>query len=142
MADTLIAVIPDALGPKLTVIVALISMPFTFFMANAPFYFGIIPIMSETFAHFGIPPLEIGQASLLGQPLHLLSPLQGSIYVLVGLLGIDIGDHIRFLCQVCHWNSVSYDDCGCIIWNTIYMNDLWEQKKRELILQNSSLLYI
>ncbi|MEH7143049.1 citrate transporter, partial [Priestia megaterium] len=54
------------------------------------------PIMSETAAHFGIPPLEIGQASLLGQPLHLLSPLQGSIYVLVGLLGIDIGDHIRF----------------------------------------------
>ncbi|GAB1770511.1 hypothetical protein [Bacillus sp. ME75] len=28
--------------------------------------------------------------------MHLLSPLQGSIYVLVGLLGIDIGDHIRF----------------------------------------------
>ncbi|WP_273123619.1 CitMHS family transporter [Bacillus weihaiensis] len=96
MADTLIAVIPNTLGPKLTVIVALISIPFTFFMANAPFYFGIIPIMSETAAHFGIPPLEIGQASLLGQPLHLLSPLQGSIYVLVGLLGIDIGDHIRF----------------------------------------------
>jgi citrate-Mg2+:H+ or citrate-Ca2+:H+ symporter, CitMHS family len=28
--------------------------------------------------------------------LHLLSPLQGSIYVLVGLLGIDIDDYIRF----------------------------------------------
>ena len=55
MADTLIAVIPDALGPKLTVIVALISMPFTVFMANAPFYFGIIPIMAETAANFGIP---------------------------------------------------------------------------------------
>lgn len=96
MADILIAVIPDELGPRLTVIVAIISMPFTFFMANAPFYFGIVPIMSETAAHFGIQPIEIGQASLLGQPLHLLSPLQGSIYVLVGLLGIDIGDHIRF----------------------------------------------
>jgi citrate-Mg2+:H+ or citrate-Ca2+:H+ symporter, CitMHS family len=96
IADVLIAVIPDELGPRLTAIVALISMPFTFFMANAPFYFGIIPIMSETAAHFGIQPIEIGQASLLGQPFHLLSPLQGSIYVLVGLLGIDIGDHIRF----------------------------------------------
>ncbi|WHY68956.1 citrate:proton symporter [Neobacillus sp. SuZ13] len=96
IADVLIAVIPDALGPRLNAIVALISMPFTFFMANAPFYFGIIPIMAETAAHFGIQPIEIGQASLLGQPLHLLSPLQGSIYVLVGLLGIDIGDHIRF----------------------------------------------
>ncbi|CAH0270269.1 MULTISPECIES: citrate:proton symporter [Bacillaceae] len=96
MADTLIAVIPDSLGPKLTVIVALISMPFTFFMANAPFYFGIIPIMAETAANFGIHPMEVGQASLLGQPLHLLSPLQGSIYILMGLLGIEIGDHIRF----------------------------------------------
>jgi CitMHS family citrate-Mg2+:H+ or citrate-Ca2+:H+ symporter len=96
IADILIAIIPDSLGPRLTVIVSLISMPFTFFMANAPFYFGIIPVMAETASHFGIGPIEIGQASLLGQPLHMLSPLLGSIYVLVGLLGIEIGDHIRF----------------------------------------------
>jgi len=31
--------------------------------------------------------------------LHLLSPLQGSIYVLVGLLGIDIDDHIRLVAK-------------------------------------------
>lgn len=38
----------------------------------------------------------MSQDSLLGEPLHLLSPLQNSIYVLVRLLCIDIGDHIRF----------------------------------------------
>jgi len=31
--------------------------------------------------------------------LHLLSPLQGSIYVLAGLLGIDIDDHIRLVAK-------------------------------------------
>ncbi|PFO06601.1 citrate transporter [Bacillus sp. AFS076308] len=115
IADVLIAVIPDALGPRLTAIVALISMPFTFFMANAPFYFGIIPIMAKTAAHFGIQPIEIGQASLLGQPFHLLSPLQGSIYVLVGLLGIDIGDHIRFSAKYALGTAVVMTIVGVLI---------------------------
>ena len=38
----------------------------------------------------------MGQASLLGQPVHLLSPLVPSTYLLVGLAGVDIGAHQRF----------------------------------------------
>ncbi|YCA42048.1 citrate:proton symporter [Bacillus sp. JZ8] len=96
IASTLIHIIPDALGPQLPSIVALTSMPFTFLMANDPYYFGIIPIIAETATGFGLSKLEIAQASLLGQPLHLLSPLVGSVYVLIGLIGVDFRDHIRF----------------------------------------------
>lgn len=40
MANGLVSLIPDALGPHLPVITALISMPFTFSMSNDAFYFG------------------------------------------------------------------------------------------------------
>ena len=40
--------------------------------------------------------LPRGKASLLGQPVHLLSPLVPSTYLLVGLAGVDIGAHQRF----------------------------------------------
>jgi CitMHS family citrate-Mg2+:H+ or citrate-Ca2+:H+ symporter len=96
MATSIVNVIPDFLAPQLPLLVGLTSMPFTFFMANDPYYFGIVPILAETASQIGISKLEIAQASLLGQPLHLLSPLVGSVYVLIGLVGINFRDHIKF----------------------------------------------
>ena len=40
--------------------------------------------------------LEIGRASLVGQPVHLLSPLVPSTYLLVWLCGVELGEHQRF----------------------------------------------
>ncbi|MCZ8520814.1 MULTISPECIES: CitMHS family transporter [Paenibacillus] len=96
MAQTMVSLIPDALGPHLPVIAALASMPFTFFMSNDAYYFGILPIITEAAAAYGISPAEMARASLLGQPVHLLSPLVPSTYLLVGLAGVDFGDHQRF----------------------------------------------
>lgn len=96
MATTFVRVIPVSLGPNLPVVTALTSMPFTFFISNDAFYFGILPLITEAASHFGIPAAEMGRASLLGQPVHLLSPLVPSTYLLVGLAGVSFGDHQRF----------------------------------------------
>jgi CitMHS family citrate-Mg2+:H+ or citrate-Ca2+:H+ symporter len=96
MSKSLLGVIPDALGPYLAVITALVSMPFTFFMSNDAFYYGVLPVLSEAAAHYGISPVEMARASIVGQPVHLLSPLVPSTYLLVALAGIDFGDHQRF----------------------------------------------
>ncbi|MED4779485.1 hypothetical protein P9579_02260 [Brevibacillus choshinensis] len=96
MANAIVSIIPDALSSHLPVIVAITSTVFTFIMANDPYYFGIVPVLAQTAGNFGINPVEIGQASLLGQPLHLLSPLVGSVYVLIGLVGIEYGELLRF----------------------------------------------
>jgi len=96
MATSIVKVIPDFLAPQLPLFVGVMSMPFTFIMANDPYYFGVVPILAETASQIGIDKLEIAQASLLGQPLHLLSPLVGSVYVLIGLVGINFRDHIKF----------------------------------------------
>jgi CitMHS family citrate-Mg2+:H+ or citrate-Ca2+:H+ symporter len=96
MSKSLLAVIPDALGPYLAVITALVSMPFTFFMSNDAFYYGVLPVLAEAAAHYGITPVEMARASIVGQPVHLLSPLVPSTYLLVALAGIEFGDHQRF----------------------------------------------
>ena len=75
MSKSLLAVIPDAMGPYLAVITALVSMPFTFFMSNDAFYYGVLPVLAEAAAHYGISPVEMARASIVGQPVHLLSPL-------------------------------------------------------------------
>jgi CitMHS family citrate-Mg2+:H+ or citrate-Ca2+:H+ symporter len=96
MAKSMLDLVPPALGPYLAPITALASLPLTFFVSNDAFYFGVIPIVAETAKQFGIAPVEIARASLIGQPVHFLSPLVPSTYLLVGLAGVEFGDHQRY----------------------------------------------
>lgn len=96
MANSLVAVIPDSMGPHLPIITAITSMPFTFFMSNDAYYFGVLPIIAEAASTYGISAVELGRASLLGQPVHLLSPLVASTYLLVGMAKVDFGQYQRF----------------------------------------------
>lgn len=96
MAVTLVSVIPDSFGPFLPVIVAFLSAPFTFFMSNNAFYFGVLPIIAQAAEAYGISAVEIGRASLLGQPVHVLSPLVAAAHLLIGLVGTEFGDLQRF----------------------------------------------
>ena len=96
MAQTFVQLVPPAWGPHFPVLTGLVSAPLTFFMSNDAFYFGILPFFTKAAAQFGIPAAAMGKASLLGQPVHLLSPLVPSTYLLVGLAGVDFGAHQRF----------------------------------------------
>lgn len=96
MSKELVAIIPESMGPFLAPITAIVSMPLTFFMSNDAFYYGVLPILSEAAIHYGISPVEMARASIVGQPVHLLSPLVPSTYLLVGLAGIEFGAHQKF----------------------------------------------
>ena len=96
MSKEVVGMIPPALGPYMAPITAALSLPFTFFISNDAFYFGMLPILAEAGAHYGVSPMAIARASLMGQPVHLLSPLVPSTYLLVSLAGIDLADHQRF----------------------------------------------
>lgn len=96
MARGVIAVVPEPLGPYMAVVTALLSIPMTFFLSNDAFYFGILPILSEAGGVYGISPEEMGRASLLGQPVHGLSPLVASLYLKCAIIGIDVADYQKF----------------------------------------------
>ncbi|OZC58735.1 CitMHS family transporter [Rhodococcoides fascians] len=95
MAEWLLNVIPAGMGPYLAVITGVLSLPFTFFMTNDAFYFGILPVLSETAAQYGIEPVEMARASITGQAFHLQSPLVPAILLLVTLAGVSLADHHR-----------------------------------------------
>ncbi|MDN4649605.1 CitMHS family transporter [Curtobacterium sp. PsM8] len=95
MADWLVAVIPDSMGPYLAAITGVLSMPLTFFMSNDAFYFGILPVLAESASAFGITPAEMARASVVGQPVHMQSPLVPAILLLVSLANVNLGDHHR-----------------------------------------------
>ncbi|MER6309580.1 citrate:proton symporter [Streptomyces sp. NPDC001657] len=96
MARWLVSGIPDALGPHMGLVTGVLSIPLTYFMSNDGFYFGIVPILAEAGAAHGVAPVEIARASLVGQALHMSSPLVPAVYVLVGMAKVEFGDHTRF----------------------------------------------
>ncbi|MDR6868786.1 CitMHS family citrate-Mg2+:H+ or citrate-Ca2+:H+ symporter [Microbacterium resistens] len=95
MANWLVSVIPSELGPFMATITGLVSIPFTFLMTNDAFYFGILPVLAETAGHYGIAPVEMARASLVGQALHQSSPLVASFLLLIGLANVNLGDHFK-----------------------------------------------
>ncbi|PNI07387.1 citrate:proton symporter [Arthrobacter sp. AFG7.2] len=93
MSAWLVQIIPTSMGPFMAVITGVLSIPMTFFMSNDAFYFGVLPVLSETAGHYGISAAEMARASITGQPFHMQSPLVPAILLLVSLAKVDLGDH-------------------------------------------------
>ncbi|MER6223938.1 CitMHS family transporter [Streptomyces sp. 900105755] len=106
MADWLVGNIPDGMGPHMALVTGVLSIPLTYFMSNDGFYFGILPVLAEAGQAHGVSAVEIARASIVGQPLHMSSPLVPAVYVLVGMAKVEFGDHTRFVVKWAALTSV------------------------------------
>ncbi|MGF0308974.1 CitMHS family transporter [Rhodococcus sp. IEGM1428] len=95
MSRWLVDVIPDAFGPHLAIVAGALSIPLTFLMSNDAFFFGVLPVLTETASHYGITSEEMARAAIVGQPLHTSSPLVASFLLLIGLAKVELGAHLR-----------------------------------------------
>lgn len=95
MAATVQTLLPEQLGRQLPLLTGLVAMPASLLFDPDSFYFGILPLLSTTATTFGASSLEVGQAAILGQMTtgFPISPLTGSTFLLVGLAGVELGDH-------------------------------------------------
>jgi CitMHS family citrate-Mg2+:H+ or citrate-Ca2+:H+ symporter len=95
MAGTVQTILPEQLGRQLPLLTGLEEMPARLLFDPDSFYFGILPLLSTTATTFGASSLEVGQAAILGQMNtgFPISPLTGSTFLLVGLAGVELGDH-------------------------------------------------
>ncbi|WP_349729409.1 CitMHS family transporter [Peribacillus frigoritolerans] len=99
MALSMVSVIPEAMAGYLPILTAITSMPLSLVFTPDAYYFGVLPIISQTASTFGIDPIEVGRAAILGQMTtgFPLSPLTASTFILIGMTGVDLGDHQRFI---------------------------------------------
>lgn len=97
MANALVTLIPSNHANLLPTLTAITSLPASMLFTPDAYYFGVVPILSQTANQFGIDQLEIGRAALLGQMTvgFPISPLTASTFLLVGLAEVDLGEHQR-----------------------------------------------
>jgi citrate-Mg2+:H+ or citrate-Ca2+:H+ symporter, CitMHS family len=98
LAESAVAVLPPSVGPHIPVIIAVVSMPLSLLFDPDSFYLGALPIVAGVAQGMGVPPIQVGQAALLGQMTtgFPVSPLTPATFLVVGLSGIELGQHQRF----------------------------------------------
>ncbi|WP_420075902.1 SLC13 family permease [Streptomyces sp. JL3001] len=92
MADAALAVVPDSMGNLIPLFTAVLALPLGFFMSNVGYWFGVVPVLAESAAHYGIDANQIARAGAIGQILHMMGPTSAPLWVLLGLVKAELGD--------------------------------------------------
>ncbi|MDD1450285.1 SLC13 family permease [Sphingomonas sp. H160509] len=98
LAQASVSHVPDAIGPRIPVLLGMIAMPLSLLFDPDSFYFGVLPVIAEVAGHFGVPAVQVAQAALLGQMTtgFPVSPLTPATFLVAGLSGVELGAHQRF----------------------------------------------
>jgi CitMHS family citrate-Mg2+:H+ or citrate-Ca2+:H+ symporter len=98
MASAAVSVVPPGLASRIPVVLGVLSMPLSLLFDPDSFYLGALPVVAGVAGTLGVPPIQVGQAALLGQMTtgFPVSPLTPATFLLVGLSGLEFGEHQRY----------------------------------------------
>jgi len=97
MGQSLVDALPTFLTGHLAPLTALTAMPLSLAFDPDSFYFGVLPVVAGAADVAGSSGVEVARAALLGQMTtgFPVSPLTPATFLLIGLSGVDLGDHQR-----------------------------------------------
>jgi CitMHS family citrate-Mg2+:H+ or citrate-Ca2+:H+ symporter len=98
MAKSAVDFAPPGAAKHLPFILGLLSMPLSLLFDPDSFYFGVLPVLAQAGAAFGVPPVHTAQAAVLGQTTtgFPVTPLTPASFLLAGLAGIEFREHQKF----------------------------------------------
>ncbi|MFE1954567.1 CitMHS family transporter [Streptomyces sp. NPDC059524] len=92
MANAALTAVPESMGNVIPLFTAVLALPLGFFMSNDAYWFGVVPVLAESAAHYGIEANQIARAGAIGQILHSMGPTSAPLWVLLGLVKTELGD--------------------------------------------------
>lgn len=96
MVMFIVSLFPESFGPHIYIAVALFSVPLVIAFGSDAFYFALLPLVAGVAGQFGVSAHNVTYALLTTEQIGLLlSPAIAATYLGLGLLGLEIGEHIK-----------------------------------------------
>lgn len=116
MAESGAGMVTPAVASHIPVVLGILSMPLSLLFDPDSFYLGVLPVIAGVASEFGVPAASVAQGALLGQMStgFPVSPLTPSTFLLVGLAGVELGEHQRFTIPYLFATSLVMT-CACLI---------------------------
>ena len=97
MANVLISFIPEALGQYIHVIFGIFALPMGMMIGTDAYFYGIMPLIIEVGTKYGVTALNTAMTMIIGKNVALMiSPLVPATFLAIGLVDVELKDHIRF----------------------------------------------
>lgn len=103
MATTLLAIIPNFLGPYLHLVMGAFAVPIGMLLGTDSYFFGLVPLAISVGSKFGIDPVNMANAMLIGKNYGVLTtPHAATTYLAIGLAGIELKE-LLYYCMPRLW---------------------------------------
>lgn len=97
IAEDGVALMPEAIGPYLHLIVGFLGVPLDLFLSTDAYYFAMLPVVEQIASGFGTDPLSTTYAMIIGNIAGtFVGPLAPAVWLALGLSGLEIGKHIKY----------------------------------------------
>lgn len=97
MANVIIGIVPSFLGKYLHIIFGILALPLGLCIGTDAYFYGIMPLVIEVGATYGIAPLSTAVTMVIGKNLALMvSPLVPATFLAIGLADVELKDHMKF----------------------------------------------
>lgn len=97
MAYRLLDLLPASAVGSLHIIVGILGVPLQMIFSPDAYYFALMPIVRDVAQAGGVSVEAIARAMLIGENTGFsVSPVVPSVYLAIGLAGVDLRAHIRF----------------------------------------------
>lgn len=97
MANALIAIIPDFMGPYLHLVMGVLAVPVGMLLGTDSFFFGLVPLAMGVGAKYGIDPSNMANSMLIGKNFGVLTtPHAATTFLGIGLAGVELKEHLKF----------------------------------------------
>ena len=108
IALSLIAVLPEAVGPYIHIIVGLLGVPLDLATSTDAYYFSVLPIVQQTAEAFGVSGMGAASAMIVGNVIGtFVSPFSPALWLALGLARGEMGKYIRLAFPVCWAFSIA-----------------------------------
>ncbi|MCD2435716.1 citrate:proton symporter [Acidaminococcus sp. NSJ-142] len=97
IANILVDLMPQAVGAHLPIVIGALSGPIGMLLGTDSFFFGFMPLVLGMGERFAASAHDIAMAMLIGKDFTILvTPHNATTFLLIGLTGVSIKEHLKF----------------------------------------------